>query len=276
MPSAIKKVWIRILFFYIIGTFCIGLICPSNEPSLTTGQKTNRSPFVIAIKAAGIRGLPSVINAALITSAVSAASSDLFTSSRALYSLAIAGNAPRIFARTTKGGLPYFAVAVSIAFSSLAYMSVSTGAATVFGWFANMTSMAGLSTWTCIAVMHLRFRKGMAVQNIPRSSLPFTSSISAVAAPWVLFMTTIVMFFSGFTVFLKANAPFSQSDFWTNYVPIPFFFALFIGALVYYGRGSLLRADEIDFVTGLRELQENELDEPKPTTLWGKFWAVVA
>ncbi|PWN25795.1 putative general amino acid permease [Jaminaea rosea] len=276
VPSAIKKVWVRILIFYILGTFCIGLICPSNDPALTSGQKTTRSPFVIAIKAAGIKGLPSVINAALITSAVSAASSDLFTSSRALYGLAIAGNAPRIFARTTKSGLPYYAVGVSILFSSLAYMSVSNGAATVFGWFANMTSMAGLSTWTCIAIMHLRFRKGMARQNIPRSTLPFTARFSVIYAPWVIFMTTIVMFFSGFAYFLDANKPFSQSDFWTNYVPIPFFLVLFIGALIYYGRGSILRVDQIDFVTGLKELEDNEYEEEKPTTLWGKIWAVIA
>lgn len=41
--------------------------------------------------------------------------------------LAIAGQAPRIFAKTTKGGLPIVALAVGIAFSSLSYMSVSEG-----------------------------------------------------------------------------------------------------------------------------------------------------
>ncbi len=118
----------------------IGLVCPSNAPELTMGHKTAaRSPFVVAIKRAGIPVLPSLINAALVTSAVSAASSDLFTSSRALYSLAIGGSAPRIFARTTKGGLPYVAVTVSIAFSFLSYMSCKDSASTVFGYFANMT-----------------------------------------------------------------------------------------------------------------------------------------
>ncbi len=121
----------------------IGLVCASNAPELTKGAKTaSRSPFVVAINNAGIKALPSIVNAALVTSAVSAASSDLFTSSRALYSLAIAGSAPRIFARTTKRGLPYIAVAVSVAFSALSYMSVQSGASTVFGYFANMTSIA--------------------------------------------------------------------------------------------------------------------------------------
>lgn len=38
----------------------------------------------LSIKRSGIKGLPSVINAALLTSAWSAASSDLYTSSRAI------------------------------------------------------------------------------------------------------------------------------------------------------------------------------------------------
>ena len=63
----------------------IGLLVPYNHPDLNLKMSTAaKSPFVIAIKAAGIKGLPSVINAALLTSAWSAASSDLYNSSRAL------------------------------------------------------------------------------------------------------------------------------------------------------------------------------------------------
>ncbi len=78
---------IGILLFYILGTAVIGVLVPSNDPGLSEkGHKGTAaaSPFVIAIKRAGIKGLPSVINACLLTSAWSAASSDLYTSSRAL------------------------------------------------------------------------------------------------------------------------------------------------------------------------------------------------
>ncbi len=85
IPKAIRRVYIRILLFYIGGVTIIGLLVPSNNPDLNLTQSdAAKSPFVIAIKAAGIKGLPSVINAVLLTSAWSAASSDLYTSSRAL------------------------------------------------------------------------------------------------------------------------------------------------------------------------------------------------
>ncbi|KAG8678920.1 hypothetical protein FRC09_019416, partial [Ceratobasidium sp. 395] len=148
LPKAIRRVYIRILLFYIGGTLIIGLLVPSNHPSLNlaTGDAA-ASPFVIAIQTAGIKGLPSVINAALLTSAWSAASSDLYTSSRALYGLSLSRNAPKIFSKVSKSGLPYVSVIFCSVFSALAYMSVNSGAGTVFGWFANMTAVAGLMTW---------------------------------------------------------------------------------------------------------------------------------
>ena len=87
LPKAIKRVYIRILLFYIGGTLIIGLLVPSNDPHLnlkSTHGTAGASPFVIAIERSGIKALPSIINACLLTSAWSAASSDLYTSSRAL------------------------------------------------------------------------------------------------------------------------------------------------------------------------------------------------
>ena len=85
IPRAIKRVYIRIVLFYIGGVTIIGLLVPSSDPDLNL-EKSNaaKSPFGIAIRHAGIKGLPGLINACLLTSAWSAASSDLYTSSRAL------------------------------------------------------------------------------------------------------------------------------------------------------------------------------------------------
>ena len=55
--------------FYICGVTVIGLLVPSNSDGLNLTAKTAAaSPFVIAIKTAGIKGLPSLINACLLTS----------------------------------------------------------------------------------------------------------------------------------------------------------------------------------------------------------------
>ena len=60
LPSAIKGVAVRICMFYILGTFVIGLLVPSNDPRLNLGSHdAASSPFVIAIENSGIKTLPS-------------------------------------------------------------------------------------------------------------------------------------------------------------------------------------------------------------------------
>lgn len=140
--------------------------------------------------------LPHIVNACLLTSAWSAASSDMYTSSRALYGLAISGNAPKFFARTLKNGLPWAALVVSSLFALLSFMGVKSGSGRVFGWFSNMTSIAGLVTWFGIGVTYLRFYAGTKAQNIDRRTLPFRSPFQPYLAWYTVISTTVVCFVS--------------------------------------------------------------------------------
>ncbi len=219
LPRAIKRVYIRILLFYICGVLVIGLLVPSNYPNLGLGSKNAAgSPFVIAIQRSGIKALPSIVNACLLTSAWSAASSDLYTSSRALYGLAISRRAPKIFARTNKRGLPWVSVLFCGLFGGLAYMSLQSSAGTVFGYFANLTAAAGLLTWWGICFVYIRFHKGMKAQGIDRATLPYKSFMNkgAAAAWFAIVMISIILFFFAWNVFYKSS--FVPADFITNYL----------------------------------------------------------
>lgn len=67
LPRAIKKVYFRIIVFYILGTFVIGLIANPNDPALNLSTSTAaKSPWVTAVNEAGIKSLPSVINGAFL------------------------------------------------------------------------------------------------------------------------------------------------------------------------------------------------------------------
>jgi amino acid transporter len=150
----------RILVFYVLGILITGMLVPYNDPDLLNGTGTAaQSPYVIAIRRAGIHTLPSIINAVVFSSAFSAANSFLFCSSRILYGLSIRGQAPRVFSYCTKNGLPIVAVLTSVrlslrfrrahmkgsicaliffsfliqsSFSVLSFMNVSSGATKVF------------------------------------------------------------------------------------------------------------------------------------------------
>ncbi|KAI6153426.1 amino acid permease [Pisolithus tinctorius] len=269
LPKAIRRVYIRILLFYIGGTFVIGLLVPSNNSSLVLNSGTAASPFVIAMQNAGIKVLPSIINACLLSSAWSAASSDLYTSSRALYGLAVSGNAPRIFLKTSKSGLPYVSVLFCASFILLAFMAVSSGAGSVFDWFSSMTSVAGLTTWFGISVTYLRFYKGLQAQGIDRTSLPYYTRFQPFAAWYGCFGTFIICFFSGWSVFLKGH--WDVATFVTNYILLALFPVLYVGAYFYY-RTPPVKASEMDFVSDLAQIAADEVEDPPPKNKMEAFW----
>ncbi|KAH9919155.1 amino acid permease-domain-containing protein [Epithele typhae] len=99
VPRALRKVWIRITLFYVGGILAAGLLVPANDGDLNSDvQNGASSPFVIAFKRAGWKVLPDVLNAAILVSAWSAASSDIYISSRFLFFLARRGHAPTFLA----------------------------------------------------------------------------------------------------------------------------------------------------------------------------------
>ncbi|KAG1831654.1 amino acid permease/ SLC12A domain-containing protein, partial [Suillus subalutaceus] len=269
LPKAIRRVYIRILLFYIGGTLVIGLLVPSNNPLLQLNSGTAQSPFVIAIETAGIKSLPSIVNACLLTSAWSAASSDLYTASRAVYGLAASGNASKYFLKTTRNGSPYVAVLFSASFSLLAFMAVSTSAGAVFNWLANMSSVAGLMSWFGISVTYLRFYKGMQAQGIDRKTLPYYTNLQPYAAWWGVVSTITICFFSGWSVFLKGE--WNTANFVTNYLLFITWPIMYVGARYYYGIKPVA-AKDMDFKSDLAEIVADSYDEPPPKNKMEAFW----
>ncbi|CBQ68787.1 probable general amino acid permease [Sporisorium reilianum SRZ2] len=274
LPICLKTVWIRIVFFYIVSVFMVGIIVPSNNPRLGTESTAAASPFVIAIKTAQIQALPSIINSAIITSALSAGCSDLYTTSRALYSLAQKKQAPKIFSRTTKNGVPHYAVAVCWLVGCLAYLGSSAGSGQVFNFLVNLTALSGILTWFSIAITYLRFRAGMKAQSIPRESLPWKSPLSHFAAYWTLLIIGIVLIFSGWEVFRPGK--WNSANFFSNYLPLMWFPASYVG-FKYMWKTKVVSAKDMDFVTGIKEIEEDmrrcdeEDERNKPTTMLGKI-----
>ncbi|KAG9314529.1 amino acid permease [Chiua virens] len=270
LPRAIRRVYIRILLFYILGTFIIGLLVPYTNPQLLLASGTAASPFVIAIETAGIKALPSIINACLLTSAWSAASSDLYTSSRALYGLAAVGSAPRIFLRTSKSGLPYVSVTFCASFTLLAFMAASASAGKVFEWFSAMTSVAGLMTWFGICITYIRFHKGMKVQGIDRTTLPYYTRFQPFAAWYGAVWTFVICLFNGWSVFLKGQ--WNTATFVTSYLPLILFPILYIGARLVY-RTSPVKPEDMDFQSDIAQIEADEVPEEPPKNKVEAFWA---
>lgn len=113
IPRVAKRAFYRIAGFYIVGVFAVGILCSSHDEPLLGALEAGSSgaaasPWVIGIQNLGIEGLPSVINFLILLSAWSCGNAYLYAASRTLYSLALDGQAPQIFKKCTKQGIPLY------------------------------------------------------------------------------------------------------------------------------------------------------------------------
>lgn len=146
IPKAIRRVFWRLLFFYVFAALGLGMVCPSNSPNLMGGDGSSKaqSPWVIAVNLAGIKALPSIINSLILIAAVSSGNSYVFMGTRYLYALASANQAPQIFLRCTGKGIPIWSLLVTMSISLLSFMSMGSSSSTAFQWFQNLATVATL------------------------------------------------------------------------------------------------------------------------------------
>ncbi|KAF1954023.1 histidine permease [Byssothecium circinans] len=258
LPTAARRYIYRLIFFYIGCVLAISVTCPSDDPALTSGGAgAGASAFVVGIKNAGIPVLDSIINAGIILSAWSSGNSFLYLSSRSLYSLALSGNAPRIFKTCTKSGVPYPAVIASSLFCALAYLNVASSGAVVFNWFISLTNTAGFISWICCGIVYLRFRKAREAQNIPLSDLPYKNKIGRAGAIMSITGFTFLCLINGFNVFWPQN--WSASNFLTAYIGIPIFLGIYFGHRIYAWSDPWAHHPlDVDLQTGMEQVLADE------------------
>ncbi|KAI9790336.1 MAG: hypothetical protein M1835_001010 [Candelina submexicana] len=238
IPRAIKLTFYRILFFYVLSVFLLGMIVPYDSKLLAFATKASTgasaSPFVVAIKLAGIKGLPGVLNAGILIFVFSASNSDLYIASRTIYGLAKERKAPRFLARTNKNGVPYNALFLSAAIACIAFMNCSDDSKTVFGYFVNLVSIFGLLTWISILVSHIYFVRARRAQNIPDSSLVYKAPLGINGSYGALAMCILIALTKNFNVFTHASGTetygkFDYKNFITGYLGIPLYLFMILG-----------------------------------------------
>lgn len=273
IPKAARRFLARLAIFYGVSSLIIGAIVPSTDPNLLSPESNaNASPWVIGIQRAGITGLNHVINAAILTSAWSAGNAFLYSGSRVLFSMAVTGQAPRIFAKTTRRGVPYMAVLATWAIGLLSYLNVSENGAQVFTWFMNISTISGYIAWIVVMITYLRFRTGMAYQGLMETR-PFKTLGQPYATWFTLLVVSLLTLTNGFQVFVSGQ--WNYKDFLAAYITIPAFLVLYMGHKVWSRNFTFAKpAHEIDVVTGKKEMDDFcAHDEPPVAKNWvQKIW----
>ncbi|KAK0706646.1 amino acid permease/ SLC12A domain-containing protein [Lasiosphaeria miniovina] len=253
VPAAIRNTFWGVLFLFCATIFLLGMLVPANDGRLLTeASDASASPLVIAAVRAGVKALPDIINAVLLTAVLSAANSNVYSGSRILVALAEEGQGPAFLKKMTSAGIPYYSVAVTSAFGLLAFLNLSSEGGRVFSWFLNISGVAGLVTWGCCCLSYVGFKRALEAQGIPRSELPYISPWQPYNAWYGLFFCCLIALTQGFTVFIEWDV----SDFFANYISLIFFAILWLGHKIAL-RQPFVKPIEADLARG-RHLEGDE------------------
>ena len=264
IPQATRRIFWRILIFYVLTIFMIGLVVPSNDPDLLRSTGTAaQSPFVISATRAGIPVVPSIINAVVITSAFSSGNANLLGAARILYALAKSGRAPQMFARLNRFQIPYVAVTFFGVFMALGYMTLSASASTVFDWLQDLVSVSTLVNWIIICITYLRFYYGCKAQGIDRKKeLPWAAPLQPWST-WIAMVAFVILYITGgYKTFMHNR--WSTETFVSSYINGPIVIALYFG-YKYVRKTELVPLARIPirpFLT-LVDLDDVQVDERK-------------
>jgi AAT family amino acid transporter len=156
IPRAMRTIVFRLIIFYVLAVTLMLAMTPWNR----TGSATvTGSPFVRAFEMVGIPYAASTMNLVVITAALSSANTNLYLSTRMLYSLSQGNYAPVWLGLLSRKGVPHRALGISalgmVAAILLAVFAPKNAFLLLYG-----TAVAGMFfVWVVILLTHLRFRK---------------------------------------------------------------------------------------------------------------------
>jgi amino acid transporter, AAT family len=162
IPRAMRTVTLRLILFYVLSITVMLSITPWD----TMGSGITGSPFVLAFAKVGIPYAATVMNLVVITAALSSANTNLYVTSRTLFSLSHDGYLPKGPGRLGRNGVPYIALMLSaagmVAAILLAIFAPSRAFLLLYG-----VAVAGMFfVWSIILVAHLSFRRSMGKERV--------------------------------------------------------------------------------------------------------------
>lgn len=185
IPKAINTLPIRIGLFYVGSMLAIMAIYP------WTKIQSSSSPFVQVFAGIGITGAAGILNFVVLTAAMSATNSAIFSTSRSLYSLAEENHAPASFRKLSNKAVPNVALQFSSVILLLVVILNYLMPAGIFEVISGVSTINFIFVWIFIAACHLRYRK-QHPQGVPEFTMP--------GYPWTDWAT--IIFFAAILVIL--------------------------------------------------------------------------
>lgn len=229
VPRAVRKVFWRILLFYVFAILIISLLLPYNDPQLLRNDVSDISvsPFTLVFERAGLLSAAAVMNAVVLTSVLSAGNSGMYASTRMLYTLACQRMAPRVFARVSRNGVPIMALLATTAIAALCFLTNIFSPQAVYIWLLNLSGMTGFIAWLGIAISHYRFRKGYQAQGLSLAALPYRAAAFPFGPIFAFVLCLIITLGQNYQAFMQDRIDWAGVV--ATYIGLPLFLLIWLG-----------------------------------------------
>ncbi|WP_269671004.1 amino acid permease [Paenibacillus sp. 481] len=246
VPRAIRQVFWRILFFYVLAIFVIAMLIPYTHPSLLASgvDAINTSPFTLVFERAGFAFAAAVMNAVILSSVLSAGNSGMYASTRVLWVLAKEGKAPKFLAKLNKRGVPVNALLLTSAVGMLAFLASFFGDGVVYIWLLNASGMCGFIAWLGIAISHYRFRRAFVKQGRDLKELPYRARWFPFGPLFAFALCMFVIIGQNFQAFI--GDAIDWKGLIMTYIGLPLFLAVWLGYKLKH-RTKLIPLEECRF-----------------------------
>ena len=163
VPRAINQVVLRILIFYVGSLTILLSLVPWDELKL---GGLDKSPFVLIFSQLGINWAANLLNFIILTAALSVYNSGMYANSRMLFSLAKQNDAPALFARLDRRGVPVIAVGFSAALIFGCVLLNYFVPEQALGHLMYVVVGALVLNWAMITLTHLKYQHYVKAQKI--------------------------------------------------------------------------------------------------------------
>jgi L-asparagine transporter-like permease len=179
IPRAMRTVTLRLILFYVLSM----TVMLSMTPWDMMGSGITGSPFVQAFAKVGIPYAARIMNLVVITAALSSANTNLYLTSRTLFSLSQDGYVPRAFGSLGTNGVPYIALMVSTAGMATAILLAIFAPGRAFLLLYGVAVAGMFFVWDIILLAHLSFRRSIGQARIAQLPirLPFSPYLQIAA-----------------------------------------------------------------------------------------------
>lgn len=228
IPKAVNTVPVRVLLFYVLTLGVLMSIFPWNEIG------TSGSPFVQIFDGLGIPAAPHILNAVVITAALSAINSDIFGAGRILFGLAQQGHAPKSFGKVSRHGVPWMTVVMMGGILLVGVVLNAVIPEDVFVVIASIATFATVWVWVMILASHVAMKREIKRKGLPASEFgsPLWPAASLLTMAFMAMVIVILGVFEDTRVALYVGAT------WLG--------LLFVAYKLWVRDGGLRRAELVD------------------------------